>query len=364
MSYVLDVKQDFIKHAMDSLGIELQELEVKRLEDYQQKDTLPDVQRLRFNFFRRKQRELVKKINKSEHNLSRFSDLEEKSQEQFDKSPSSFFKLKKKHQELLDKHLERVKNKLFGFRNLQGKLKNVEKAREELRNSVTNRKRLKLQEIENKIKENKKGRSVSTLKPQTRYLNDFSPPSQDPPSPMKPISLESRSKRLISRSSDSEKEITVKMQKLEEKMDKSKDLKSIQTNLKKLAAFKQNQKVFKSSEKLQNDFSDDYSEKILKLLEKSSELTRRKLKIQKIQTESRLRQRQLEESKRSKTKARLDQYQEDRFKKHEKIIAKEKISSEKINQNRLQKDFLLKNELNRLREEEIHQNARRQKKAL
>ena len=375
MDYVIDIKDDHFQHAMKSLGISSDELLIKRIEDFDDKDSIGEVQRMRFNFFRRKQRELVRKIkeiaedhqNKSVSSNLNLSEFDGYSQERAGKTPSPFLKLKKKHKELIDKHLANVQSKLMGFKNLQCKLKNGDKLREEIRNSVTNRKKFKLMNIENRLSEKNKNRSVTSFtKRKKTPFEDFLIPSNEVSLHKPAASRDYEIKFHREKSSESDHEINAKIQKLEEKMEKSKEIKSVYMNLKKLAASKFNKKVFKSAERLHTDFSNDYNDRVIKLIEKSSDATRRKIKLQKIQTESRLKQRLIDEEKRSKTKAKLQSYEDELKRKYQKIIAKEYKSELKLSQVSLkqQKDYLLKSELNRLREEEIHQNAIRKKRAL
>ena len=249
MSYIVDITQDSIKEAMNHLGIDKSELLLKHPDDYSDKDALPDIKRLRFNFIRRKQKELARRIQEyvkdtlSKHSpsTSKISEFNNESLQNQRKSPSPILKIKQKHQELVQKYLENVQEKIQEIKNLEKKLKKGQKLREARKISISTRRKSKMMQVEFRRLENIRAQSVTVAKQATLIESQeyFVPKTLNP---------EHFQRNARNKSELGDKEIIEKLQKFEEKMEKSKEIKDLYTNLKKNAASKQLDKVFKSTD--------------------------------------------------------------------------------------------------------------------
>lgn len=364
MSYIVDITQENIKQAMSYLGIYSDELLLKGIDDYSEKDAPPEVKRLRFKFIRRKQKELARRINEylSELYMKQLKHTSKASETIHDpqftrKTPSPTLKVKQKHKELIEKYLANVQNNIKTTKNLETKLKQGEKLRKQLKNSLFNKRKSKVLALETRKIENSQARSATTVK--QRHVSEF----QESLTP-KAIIQSFSNKRPRRNSENQDEQIANRIQKFEEKMEKSEQNKALYTKFIKDSASKFTQRVFKSvervrPEKLEND------EKTWKFIQKLKDIQKRRQKIKKFQTESRMRQQKMDAERQSKTQAKLEQYEKDLKNKVLKLREKEKKRENFLNEKleKKQKFQVLQNELNRLREDEVQKNLERKKRA-
>lgn len=365
MSYIVDITKDSIKQAMSYLGINSDELLLKGIDEYSDKDAPPEVKRLRFKFIRRKQKELARRINEYLSELflkqsKHASKVSETLQDPYStrKTPSPIQKVKQKHQELIDKYLANVQNNIKTTKNLETKLKQGEKLRKQLKNSLFNKRKSKIIALETRKIENAQARSATTVK--KRHVSEFHE-SLTPKAAIQSFS----NKRPRRNSEPQDDQIAEKIQKFEEKYQKSDQLKAIYTKSIKDSASKLTQRVFKSVERMRPEHTLDTDEKTWKFIQKLKDLQKRRLKVKRFQTESRMRQQKLDAERQSKTQAKLQQYEKELKKKMIKLKEKEDkheiFLSEKLEKK--QRFQVLQNELNRLREDEVHKNIERKKRA-
>ena len=314
MSYVLDINRVRIQKAMICLGIEADELKKKNLEDFFEKNVNEDIQNLRYSFFTRKQEELVRQIKACvKQEIIRYH--EEKKQqsnnlstletfESTDNPEDELEKVKKKHKEHLTKHYEQVKESIQDFQAIETKLVKGQKAREEFRLSE-NRQQLKMKEFKQKQQENyKHAYKQKNLYPVSVSRADFHSFTPLRNSSKKQLS---QSPNSVSRSdSKTEFEISTKIKKFEEKMDKSKALYNVFLQNKKEAITKILQKSLKGYKASENEKNQKFHEQFNKVILKNLVLEERRSQCLKVQTEKKLKQKQILDERSSRAKNNLE----------------------------------------------------------
>ena len=368
MEFVIDVNRERVKRAMMSLGIEENELLIKNEEDFSGKTITPEIKSIRFTFFTRKQQELVRQIKtfirdeyiKSNELRSRLSvsDHEDNYSAQ-DPFNEMFSKAQKKNQEILQKHLNSIQNNIIDNKALEAKLRNGEKIRENLKSSVT-KQRAKMIEFKQKQLENLERNSKSPKR------SDHIGRRQEFTS-SKFIRKRTQSPSYHTRAADflQDFETSKKIQEFEEKMEKSKEISVSFIQSKKEAVSKLLEKSVKSSQNSKFSKDLEYTEKLIKIVEKSNQADVRRLNLVKIQTERRIKQKEIEEERRSKTRSKLNENRkglEKKFKDIEEKMRRSEYVLEK-KQEKWMKELEIRNELQRLRDEETLLNAERKKRA-
>lgn len=361
MSYIVDISQESVKKAISFLGIDPEDLMLKKAEDYSDNDALPDIRRIRFTFNRRKQNELARRIKEylSDTVLKQsepsFKVLESLQQPQATrKSPSPISKIKQKHKELIEKHLAAIQNSIKTTKDLEKKLKQGESHRKSIKNSIFSKRKPKIVSLESRNIEKPQTRSVTSVK--MRPISDL---------PQKTAPSEHNFKKPRRYSEKPEEDITEKMQKFEEKMGKSEKLKATYTKSVKESASRLLERVVDLTQRPKpcKDLETDF--KAWEFIQKVKKINSHRMKLQKIRTESRVRQQKLEAERHSKTQAKLEQFEKDLNDKFLKIKEKEHKFELKISENEEKKHKILalNSELKKLKEEEMQKNLARKKKA-
>jgi hypothetical protein len=351
---------------MLALGIEDDELLLKTEDDFSSKGITPDVRHLRFAFFSRKQQELLRQIKtfmKEEYirfneQKSRISDSDHdqsfSGQDMFNELIS---KTKQKNQEIIQKHLSSVQNNFSEIKAIEARLQNGQKIRENLKSSVT-KQRMKMMEFKQKQLENLEKYSKSPIRVKSsNRKHDLSPAKFVRRRDLSPKARFNHDDFL------NEEETIKKIQGFEEKMEKSKELSESFIQSKKEAISKLLEKSSKSHQKTSNDL--EYNEKLLKIVEKANQADIRRGNLLKIQTERRIKQKEIEEQRRSKTRSKLNENRKDLEKKNKDIEEKMRRSEYVLEkkQEKWMKELEIRNELQRLRDEETLLNAERKKRA-
>jgi DNA repair exonuclease SbcCD ATPase subunit len=371
MSYAIDVTHERVKSAMLILGIEENELLTKTLEDFAEKSINSDVRSLRYSFFNRKQQELVRQIKAHiraevmrSHELRSTSNVAEDLSDVLDtstKQDDQIEKIKKRHHELLEKHLARVKDSIKDIRALEAKLKQGQRLRETVRMSVSRQKQ-RMHELKAKQQENIHKVMIGTDKISLSSIHnrgDLATPSKQ-----KCLKIASCSPISTAKRETSEIEISKKIKNFEDKMEKSKELHLELIQNKKEAAAKMLERSLTSSKQSEMNKSSDYRDRLSKLVEKSMRADERRFNIMKMQTEKRIRNKEMQQERRAKTRSKLDEKQrilEKRFKEIEGKMQRAENCLEKKHE-KWAKELELRNELHRLRDEEMMNNVERKKR--
>ena len=361
MSYIVDISQENVKKAISFLGIDIEDLLLKKTEDYSDKDTMPDIRRMRFTFIRRKQNELARRIKEylSENTFKQTEPLstvlEYSEQPQVGrKSPSPILKVKRKQKEMIEKHLAALQNNIKTTKDLEKRLNEGERHRESIKNSIFNKRKSKFVSLEGRNTEKPQTRSVTSVK--MRPISDL---------PAKIVAFEHTSQKTRRYSENPDQDILEKMQKFEEKMGKSEKLKAIYTKSVKESASKLLERVVDLTQRLKPSEDLETDSKAWKFIQKVKKIKNSRLKLQKIRTESRVRQQKIDAERHSKTQAKQEQFERDLNEKIQKIMEKESKFELKTSENEEKKHkvLALNNELKKLKEEEIQKNLARKKKA-
>lgn len=366
MSYVIDVSRDRVRRAMIALGIEETELVSKQEEEFMTKGVSAEVRSLRYSFFLRKQQELVRQLKayiKDEYLRS----TEQKSQiitsEPDDRpvSPNSYNEIltraKKQHKKILEKHLEHITSNINDTKAIESKQKNGEKMRELIRTSLS-KKREKMMEFRQKQQENLEKQKRSTFIQSFTGKVDLTP---DKFISRKTQSPTLRYKRL---NKDFEEETQKKIKDFEDRMGKSKEISESFLQSRKEAVSKLLEKSSRTTKNSQLNKDLEYNEKLVRIVEKSQQAELRRFNLMKIQTDRRIKQKIIDEQRRNKTQSKLNEHNKDLERKYNDIEKKMKRSEHLlgIKQEQWLKEMELRNELQRLRDEETLLNAERKKR--
>lgn len=366
MSYAIDVSRERVRRAMIALGIDESELQTKAEEEFTIKGVSPDIRKLRYSFFLRKQQELVRQLKahiKDEYlrSTQQKSPVYSSEPEEHLVSPDShnemLKKAKKQHKKILLKHLENVKTNITEIKAIEFKQKNGEKIRQTVRTSLS-KQRVKMLEFRQKQQENlEKQKETGRLKSLTGKI-ELSPGKFHH---RKTQSPKIRFKKL---DSEIEEETQKKILDFEERMGKSKEINESFLQNRKEAASRLYERTIKTFKNTQMNKDLEYAEKLVKIVEKSQQVELRRSNLIRTKTERRVKQKEIEEERRLKTLSKLSEQNKDLEKKQKDIEEKMHRSEHLLNQKQEQwlKELELRNELQRLRDEETLLNAERKKR--
>lgn len=388
MTHVVDINRARIKKAMIQLAIEPEELIAKTLDDFDHKNVSSDIKHIRYQFFLRRQQELIKKIRtcvkediiRSIAKSQVATKNSEKSEilEYSKNSSQKLGKIKKKLKETANKYFEDVKGSIKDVKALEEKLNQGQKLRESVKTSIS-QKRVKMNEFKqiqekNYAKQNKllqqevNNSSKYTENSPVKVLNtknlSLSPKSLIKTSSKKIFSLSPKS--FSKKNSESELEIANKIKKYQEKMDKSQEIydtciKNKKDAMKKL--IEKSIKVFKAST---TEKAAEKNKKLYKIIEKSQSFEKRKNDLFKLKNKNLMNKRRTEIEKILRAKSKFQETQRLNNLKNTLLEKKMSISSATLEkkQEKWARDLEIRNELQRLKEEEILLNAERKKKIL
>ena len=366
MSYVIDVNRERVRKAMIALGIDESELQTKTEEEFISKGVSPDIRNLRYSFFLRKQQELVRQLKahiREEYlrSTQQKSPIHLSEPEERMVSPDSYnemiTKANKQHKKILLKHLENVKTNITETKAIEYKQKNGEKIRQSVRTSLS-KQRVKMLEFKQKQQVNlEKQKEAGPLQSFTGKL-ELSPGRFQH---RKTQSPRIRFKKL---DKDIEEETQKKILDFEERMGKSKELNESFLQSRKEAALRLYERTISTFKNSQMNKDLEYAEKLVKIVEKSQQVELRRTNLMKTKTEKRVKQKEIEEVRRLKTLSKFTEHNKDLEKKQKDIEEKMHRSEHLLNQKQEQwvKELELRNELQRLRDEETLLNAERKKR--
>ena len=372
MSYILDINRELIKKALLCLGIESEELRRRNLESFQERGISEDIKHLRYNFFLRKQQELVRQIKahikeeilrsiaKKQESDKNISDILEEF-DSFDTQENKLEKVKQRYQVIINRYFTNTKECLLGNQELEYKLIQGKKIRETIKTSMS-RQRMKMQELRIKQKENYENKAKFKLDNSVCISRDSQsqPPSKSINRKMAGISPLSISKI----DSYSELEISAKLKQYEEKMDKSKILYDNFMKNKKDAISRALERSVKSMKITEIEKNEEFNKKLSKIIEKSQSVEKRRDLFLKTQTENRIRQQIIKDGRRVKAKETFNEkerLQQLKIQELERKMEKSHNLLEEKN-DKWCKELELRNELQRLKEDEILLNAERKKR--
>ena len=372
MSYILDINRELIKKALLCLGIESEELRRRNLESFQERGISEDIKHLRYNFFLRKQQELVRQIKahikeeilrsiaKKQESDKNISDILEEF-DSIDTQENKLEKVKQRYQVIINRYFTNTKECLLGNQELEYKLIQGKKIRETIKTSMS-RQRMKMQELRIKQKENYENKAKFKLDNSVCISRDSQsqPPSKSINRKMAGISPLSISKI----DSYSELEISAKLKQYEEKMDKSKILYDNFMKNKKDAISRALERSVKSMKITEIEKNEEFNKKLSKIIEKSQSVEKRRDLFLKTQTENRIRQQIIKDGRRVKAKETFNEkerLQQLKIQELERKMEKSHNLLEEKN-DKWCKELELRNELQRLKEDEILLNAERKKR--
>ena len=166
MRFVIDVNNQRVKNSMLVLGINPEELIKKEIEEFDEKNTREEIIHLRYNYFTRKQQELVRQIKQnirenilktlekqqkaslSNCNTQKLSDIFELTE-----NTDELSRIKEEHQKKILRRLQKVQDSFKEFNAIQEKLRIGEDARKKIKTSLI-KKRDKSQAFKEKQQEN------------------------------------------------------------------------------------------------------------------------------------------------------------------------------------------------------------------
>lgn len=369
MSYLLDVTRVRIKKTMLELGIDSEELRVQQFEDFYERGVSEDIQRLRFEFCMRRQKELVRLI-KAEIKEEFMRMLAKKEVKESEKEYEEIQVDKEEHVEknkrkiMLDRYFTNVQESLKEDNEIIEKLKKSEKLRESMIASVS-RKLRKSQETKAKLLE-KNGQKLKKISGKFLTLTRFATPNQPQ---MKSISRKAVNLSQISASKNDagdEVEISTKIKSYEEKMDKSKALYDLCMQNRKNKIVKLLEKPLKSMRKFEIFNNTEATEKLTKIITKSQTAEKRRDMFLKELTEKRFQKQVVKEERRQKAQKKFCEKEKMLNARNKELEKKMKRSSELLAEKseKWGKELELRNELQRLKDEEILLNAERKKRIL
>jgi hypothetical protein len=359
---------------MENLGIEESELEKHSIEDFGNRETSSEIRALRFNYFSRKQQELIRQIKSFVrediiHNREKKAKSQPKSRypkevlltSVVEDSDNEMRKTRNNYKKLVDKTYFDLRDTFNERKAIEERLKSGEKNKKKAQSAVS-KARVKIEEFKEKQKENLekiKKSELKCLKVIIRPTNSASPKRfrcQNRFYEMKPA--RSRSESLY------ESEIDEKISKYEEKMQKSTLLHQMTLQTKKNLASKMLERNSKKEKSLNQDLN--IVEKIQKLVMKNKTAEDRRFSYLRQQAENREKNKEKHDERALKVQSKIREREEIEEKKGKAIERKMKISSsllQKKHENWM-KELEIRSEMQRLKDEEALNNAERKKRIL
>lgn len=367
MSYVLDIENPRVQYSLRLLGIEQEELIKKTLSDFASKDVQEHIQQLRYSYHTRKQNDLVQQV-KSYIKEVILKDLGGSPKRSFKKIPiktsatpdpsETLSRIKEKHNKKIEMTIKSIKESFQDFQALEQKLNEGVSLRERFKSTVQS-KCLKFDDFKEKQKENLK----NIVKSQKEKWKNKRKLTYDTPR-MSVYKKVPSNISLSVRSSQSDDDIQVSLQKYNEKMDRSWVQYQQNIDVKRQAAYKLSQKAENTCKAVKDGKEKGNDDTFFKMIMKQKAAgEKRKAKLEeKVKILEKNKQISLEKhvkaSKRAQDYEKLQKKRanaiETRFEVYNKIL-------EQKHTNRA-KQLEFRQEFQRLKEEEILSNAERKRR--
>ena len=374
--YVIDVQRHRIQKAMLSLGIESEELRKKTYQDFGGRDVKDEIQNLRYNFFQRKQQELVRQI-KAFAKEDILKEFERNKQQKVKESHNTEFLVTtislmdkdtiqstSKYQTIVDRTYLEVAGAFTDKIALDTKLKHCEDLREKTRSEQSKRK-IKLIELKERQQQNYLKLKVN----QERYIRNYDRAYSARSSPRKKI-LKNTSYDYPTNSSRknsvAEIEISSQIEDYEKRMNKSKLLYDLGIKSKIQAASKLLERSERLSRMLETNKEAEEQQRVLRLISKNLNAETRRYGFLKHQAETKAKMREKTELRTQKAQCKLKEREIINNKRAKAIEKKMEISSNLLEQKHSKwvRELELRKELQRLKDEESMLNAERKKRIL
>lgn len=369
--YAIDITKPRIQKAMANLGIEEDELLIKVPDDFGGKESTDEIRQMRFNYFERKQLELVRQIKSFvKDDILRNREKALKNESKAKQSgeilitstaeilEDNFIKTKNNFRKIVDKTIVDVKEAFLEKKAIEDKLKVGERNRKKAQSAVS-KNRVKIEELKEKQKENMRIIRENERKKLGLYYRSACSASP------KRFRSTNRLQETRSRSSSiQEPDIDEKISQYEEKMNRSKILYELTIQSKKNAVAKlleRNEKKSKTPEKELN-----MVEKISKIIQKNKTAEDKRFLYMKQMAESREKNKEKQNERRQRAKSRIKEQELVEKQKGKEFEKKMKISNSLMQQKHCNwvKELELRSEMQRLRDEEALNNAERKKRIM
>lgn len=369
INYAIDITRPRTKSAMLALGVHPDELIKKSLEDFAGRNVSKEVQQLRFNYYTRKLKEVIRQLTAfiKEENLRKIKTSLDKPE-----SPAVFLTQLSTCEETVDEIQEmknQVKNRIGKDWEMMRKLENIQKdvdnrlcngnkVRERVKSQVIERRKLKRRfqerQVENlaRIQEEAERKILEYDRKVEKGLWRGRAQSID-------YSLISMSRRPL-QDSQNDLDVDLKLQQFDAKMKKSLKIheKSLQSRQQALLSLR---KAVKSPSIHNSSLTD-----VLKMLKKQEKVQARRHSMLQLQQEYRQKLREKHETRRSVALERLKDDELKEKRRTQAIERRMKASEDLLKEKHENwaKEMELKNELAKLRDEEALLNAERKRRVL
>ena len=367
MSYALDIENPRVQKSLRLLGIDQEELTKKTLSDFASKDVPEHIQQLRYSYHTRKLNDLVQQVK---------SYIKEVILKGSDRTPKKSFKkfpiktsatpdpsetlsrIKEKHNKKIELAIKSIKESFQDFQALEQKLNEGVSLRERFKSTVQS-KCLKFDDFKEKQIENLKN-IVKSQKEKWKHKRKL---TYDTPRLSVYKKIPSNGSLSI-RSSQSDDEVEVSLQKYNEKMDRSWVQYQQKIDAKRQAAYKLSQKAENTCKAVRDGKDKGNEDSFFKMImkqkaagEKRKEKLEEKIKVLEKNKQISL-EKQEKASKRAQDYENLQKKRanaiEKRFEVYNKIIQQKHTNKAK------QLEF--RQEYQRLKDEEILSNAERKRR--
>ncbi|OMJ93821.1 hypothetical protein SteCoe_3145 [Stentor coeruleus] len=373
--YVIDTSSLRVQNAMLNLGIEASELLKKVFEDFAAKDANEEIQIVRYNFFKRKQQELVRQIKEYiKEELMR--GLEKTTQSKKQESSNNDFLItslpysdrktvqrpKLNYRGLVSKALLEVKESINEKEALDKRLKHGQELREKAKSALA-QSRMKFSELKEKQKLNLEKIRYNEQTNLSKLHRGYTSISPDYLSHKKKYINYSQTQSR--NSSITEISIDDQMKKYEQKMSRSKQLHDLFTKNRKEAASKLLKRNLKQNTIINNE-EKELTERLTKYVTKNKTAEIKRFEHRKQQNEYRFKLKEKHDERRIRAQTRIrerDVFYNERIKEIEKKMEITNGVIEKKNFD-WKKELEIKNELQRLKDEEALSNAERKKRVM
>ena len=369
INYAIDITRPRIKSAMLALGVHPEELIKKSLEDFAGRNVSDEVQQLRYNYYARKLKEVIRQLTAfiKEENLRKMKTSLDKP-----KSPAVFLTQLSTCEETVDEIQEmknQVKNRIGKDWEMMRKLEGIQKGVDDrLSNGDKARERVKSQVLERmKMKRKFQERQVENLariqEEAERRVEEYDRRAEEGLRKKRAQSIDysmiSTSRRPL-QDLENGLDVDSKLQQFEAKMQRSwkNHEKSLQSRREALLTLR---KPVRSPSLNDSSLTD-----VLKMMKKQEKVQARRHSLLQLQQEYRQKLRQKHENRRS---VALDRLKDDELKEKSRTQAIEirmKASEDLLKEKHENwvKEIELRNELSRLRDEEALLNAERKRRVM
>ena len=371
--YAIDITKPRIQKAMENLGIAEEELVLKTQDDFGAKESNEEIRKLRFNYYERKQSELVRQIKSFvKEDILRFREKALRSERKDkpstevlitslgDALEESLMKTKTNFRKIVDKTFYDVKGAFTEKNAIDEKLRAGEKNRKKAKSALS-KNRSKNVELKEKQLENLKLIRESEKEKLRSYYRNTCSASPKRFKSTKGLYEESRSR---SRSgSVQDIDIDEKIFQYEEKMNRSKLLYELTIQRKKNAVSKLLERT-KRPKILEQQNS--LVEKISKLVVKNKTAEDRRYSHMKLMAETREKNKEKQDERRQRAQTKLKEREVQEKNRGKEIEKRMKISNSLLQKKHKNwaKELELRNEMQRLKDEEALNNAERKKRIM